>query len=54
MHNAKHWVGYGKSEAEEWSENKVKTMAYKRTVFVKGNIKILNCMENLKFTVTLE
>ena len=29
-------------------------MAYKRTVFVKGNIKILNCMENLKFTVTLE
>nr|DAM64567.1 MAG TPA: tail protein [Caudoviricetes sp.]DAT63657.1 MAG TPA: tail protein [Caudoviricetes sp.] len=48
------WVGTGKSEAEEWSENKVKTMAYKRTVFVKGNIKILNCMENLKFTVTLE
>lgn len=49
----KAWIGAGKSEAEEWSENKVKTMAYKRTVFVKGNIKILNCMENLKFTITL-
>ncbi len=48
------WVGTGKSEAEDWSDDKVKKMSFKRSVFVACNIKILNCMENLKFTVTME
>lgn len=48
------WVGTGKSEAEDWDEDEVKSMAFKRSVFLASNIKILNCMENLKFAVTLE
>ena len=48
------WVGAGKSEAEDWSDDKVKKMSFKRSVFVACSIKILNCMENLKFTVTME
>ena len=48
------WMGTGKAEAEEWSDDKVRSMAFKRSVFIACNIKILNCMENLKFTVTME
>ncbi len=48
------WVGTGKSEAQDWDDDKVRRMAFKRSVFVKSNIKVLGSMENLKFTVTLE
>lgn len=48
------WVGTGKSEAEDWDDDKVKRMAFKRSVFIASNIKVLGSMENLKFTVTLE
>ncbi len=48
------WIGVGKTEAEDWNDDKVKQMAFKRSVFVACNIKILNCMENLKFTVLIE
>lgn len=48
------WMGTGKAEAEEWDENMVRKMSFKRTVFIAANIKILNCMENLKFTITME
>jgi hypothetical protein len=48
------WLGTGKSEAEDWSEDKVRSMSFKRSVFIACDIKILNCMENLKFTVTME
>ncbi len=47
------WVGTGKSEAEDWDDDKVRRMAFKRSVFLASNIKILNCMENLKFAVEL-
>ena len=47
------WLGSGKTEAEDWDDDTVKRMAFKRSVFLKCNIKILNCMENLKFTVEL-
>ncbi|MEI3162934.1 MAG: phage tail sheath C-terminal domain-containing protein [Lachnospirales bacterium] len=47
------WLGSGKSEAEDWDDDTVKRMAFKRSVFLSNNIKILNCMENLKFTVEL-
>lgn len=47
------WLGSGKSEAEEWDDDTVKRMAFKRSVFLSNKIKILNCMENLKFTVEL-
>lgn len=48
------WMGTGKAEAAEWDDDTVKRRSFKRTVFVAANIKILNCMENLKFTVTME
>lgn len=47
------WVGAGKVEAESWSAQKVKNNAFKRTVFLMADIKILGAMENLKFTVSL-
>ncbi len=48
------WLKVGKSEAADWTDDMVKKFSFKRTVFVSCNIKILNCMENLKFTVTME
>ena len=48
------WVGTGKASAVDWDDDTVKRMSFKRSVFIAANIKILNCMENLKFTVTME
>lgn len=48
------WLGVGKQEAAEWDEDTIKKMSFKRTVFVAADIKVLNCMENLHFVVTLE
>lgn len=47
------WVGTGKQEAEEWTDQEVKNNAFKRTVFLLGDIKIAGAMENLKFVVNL-
>ena len=47
------WLGTGKAEAEDWSEEEVKKMAFKRTVFLKGNIKILSSMQDLDFIINL-
>lgn len=48
------WIGVGKAAAEDWDDDTVKRMSFKRSVFIACDIKILNCMENLKFTVTME
>lgn len=47
------WQGVGKSEAADWDEQTVKNNSFKRTVFLKGDIKILGAMEDLQFTVWL-
>lgn len=47
------WVGTGKTEASTWTDQQVKNNAFKRTIFLAGDIKILGAMENLKFTVSL-
>ena len=47
------WLGTGKAEAAEWDDDKVKKMAFKRSVFILADIKILGSMENLKFTVNM-
>jgi len=47
------WVGSGKTEASEWTDAQVKANAYKRTVFLAANIKILGAMENLKFNIAM-
>lgn len=48
------WLGTGKAEAADWNEDKIRQMTFKRSVFIESNIKILNSMENLKFTVIME
>lgn len=47
------WVGTGKAEAENWTDAQVKNNAFKRTIFLAGDIKILGAMENLKFNISL-
>lgn len=47
------WLGTGKAEAEGWDEQKVKNMAFKRTVFLAADIKINGAMENMAFVVNL-
>lgn len=49
----KAWVGSGNAEAEKWDDAKVRSMPFKRTVFLKGDIKILGSMGNLEFGITL-
>lgn len=48
------WLGSGKTEADSWSDNKVKLMSYKRKLFLESNIKICQSMEDLKMYVILE
>lgn len=40
-------------EAETWSDSKVKNTAFKRDVFLMGDIKISGAMENLRFTISM-
>lgn len=47
------WLGIGKTEANTWTEQQVKNNAFKRSVFLSGDIKILGSMENLTFNVLL-
>jgi len=47
------WLGVGKVEASTWNEQEIKNNAFKRSVFLGGNIKILGAMENLKFNIQL-
>lgn len=47
------WMGVGKTEAETWTDQQIKNNAFKRTVFLSGDIKILGAMENLAFEISL-
>lgn len=47
------WIESGKEEAKTWTDAKVKNSAFKRSVFLKGDIKILEAMENLMFDISL-
>lgn len=47
------WLGVGKTEAEGWDDTTVKNNTFKRSVFLKADIKILGAMEDLTFTVSL-
>lgn len=48
------WLSVGKTEAEDWDEDKVKKMSFKSTVFIAAKIKILDAMEDLSFQITME
>ena len=47
------WVGVGKIEAEGWTDQQVKNNAFKRTVFLAADIKVLGSVENMKFVINL-
>lgn len=47
------WLEIGKTEAEDWDDNKVQEMSFRTTVFLAGDAKISNAMEDLSFTISL-
>lgn len=47
------WLANGTEEAKEWDEEKVKNMSFKRKVFLTGDIKVLDAMEDMKFPITM-
>lgn len=47
------WTSIGKTEAEDWTDFKVQQMSFRTNVFLAGDVKITNCMEDLKFTISL-
>ena len=47
------WIASGKSEAAAWDDDTVKAMAFKRNVYLAGDIKILGSMTNLYFPITM-
>lgn len=48
------WLSVGKSAAADWTEDKVRSMAFKTTVFLAATVKILDAIEDLKFVITME
>ncbi|MGQ7276638.1 phage tail sheath C-terminal domain-containing protein [Brevibacillus thermoruber] len=48
------WLASGKTEAEDWDEQKVKNMPFRSVLFAKGNIKIPDAMEDITFTIELQ
>lgn len=47
------WLGIGKTEAEDWDDNKVQQMTFRTNVFLGGEAKISNAMEDLRFQIFL-
>lgn len=47
------WTSIGKAEAEDWSKAKVEQMTFRTKVFLAGDVKISNAMEDLKFTIAM-
>lgn len=47
------WVASGKAEAASWDDDTVKSMAFKRTLFFTGNVKIVGSMTDLVFPISL-
>ena len=47
------WLATGKTEAADWTEAQVKEMTFKSWIYLAGNIKILDAIEDLKFRITM-
>lgn len=47
------WLANGTTEAANWDELTVKKNTFKRKVFLAGNVKILDAMEDLIFPITM-
>lgn len=48
------WLSVGKTEAEDWDEDTVKKRTFKSAIFLAGNIKILDAVEDLHFKIAME
>ena len=46
-------IGKGVNEAEDWDDLKVKRNTVGSKVFLKGNVKILDAIEDLEFGITM-
>jgi len=47
------WIANGNEDAKNWNDNKVKKRTFKKQVFLEGQIKILDTMEDIKFKITM-
>lgn len=47
------WIGSGKAETADWTDDQVKAAPFKRTVYLSGDVKILGSMVNLEFVINL-
>lgn len=47
------WMAIGKEEAAGWNELDLKKNTYKRQLFLAGNVKILDAMEDLMFDISV-
>lgn len=46
------WEGIG-TDTTEWSDQQVKEKSFKRNVFLAGNVKIVDAMEDLAFSISI-
>lgn len=47
------WIGAGTTEASSWTDAQVKANAFKKSLFLKANAKILESFVDLDFTINL-
>ena len=47
------WTAIGKTEAEDWSDAKVQQMSFRTNVYLAGDVKITNCMEDCSFVISM-
>lgn len=48
------WTSIGKTEAEDWSNSKVEQMPFRTFVYLAGEAKISDAMEDCRFVIALE
>lgn len=48
------WIASGKKEAAEWDDQTVKNNSFRSNVFLAGNIKVPDAMEDLQFGIELQ
>lgn len=48
------WTSIGKTEAEDWSDAKVQEMTFRTYVYLGGDAKISDAMEDLRFSISLQ
>lgn len=47
------WLAVGKTEVEDMEDEQIKKLTFKKKVFMTAQIKILNAVEDFKFTINM-